>query len=420
VKTLVQKFGGTSLGGVEKVARAARTVETAYRRGDRVAVVVSARGDTTDELLRLAAQTSAERPAREVDQLLATGEVASAALMAMALAALGVPAVSLTGAQAGLVAAGPHGAGVIAEVDPRPITSLLDRGAVAVIAGFQGVDGLGNVLTLGRGGSDTTAVALAAALHARCEIYTDVDGIYTGDPRLVPDARLLPVIAAPVMAEMAFAGARVMHSRAVELAALTDVELHVRSSSTGGPGTTVTSGRDELMESKGAVVAITHDPKVARVLVRADHDLAADVFAVLAAAGVPADLVARSGSGEAEFRMGFTVPIDRLELVQGGLTAAADRHGGHVEVTADVGKVSLVGTGLLNRPELAARMLAALAAAGIPTSWVSTTQLRTSVTLPRQRLSEAVILLHQEFALDRDDYSLDYSPSLDYSRELLP
>lgn len=409
---LVQKFGGTSLGGVEEVARAARTVAAAYRRGDRVAVVVSARGHTTDELLKLAALTSAERPAREIDQLLATGEVASAALMAMALAALGVPAVSLTGAQAGISAAGPHGAGMIAEVDPRPITSLLDRGAVAVVAGFQGADGLGNVLTLGRGGSDTTAVALAAALDARCEIYTDVDGIYTGDPRLVPQARLLPLITAPVMAEMAFAGARVMHSRAVELAALTNVELHVRNSSAGGPGTTVTNGPQELMEARGAVVAITHDAKVARVLVRADHDLAADVFDVLAAAGVPADVVARSGSGEAEFRMGFTVPSDRLELVQAGLSAAAHRHGGQVEVTADVGKVSLVGTGLLNRPELAARMLAALSAAGIPTSWVSATQLRTSVTVPRQRLSEAVILLHSEFALDRDDFTLDYSLEL--------
>ncbi|MEV6964606.1 aspartate kinase [Hamadaea sp. NPDC051192] len=407
---LVQKFGGTSLGGVDEVSRAARTVEAAYRRGDRVAVVVSARGAATDELLRLAAQMSAERPAREIDQLLATGEVASAALMAMALAALGVPAVSLTGAQAGISAAGPHGAGVIAEVDPQPVTSLLDRGVVAVVAGFQGVDGLGNVLTLGRGGSDTTAVALAAALHARCEIYTDVDGIYTGDPRLVPEARLLPVITAPVMAEMAFAGARVMHSRAVELAALTNVELHVRNSGTGGPGTTVTSGPPELMEIRGAVVAITHDAKVARVLVRADHDLAAEVFDVLAAAGVPADLVARSGSGEAEFRMGFTVPADRVELVHAGLAAAASRHGGQVDVNADVGKVSLVGTGLLNRPELAARMLGALTGADIPTSWVSATQLRTSVTVPRQRLTEAVILLHQEFALDRDDYSLELLP----------
>ncbi|MBB5873630.1 aspartate kinase [Allocatelliglobosispora scoriae] len=403
---LVQKFGGSSLGDIDLVSRAARIVEAAYRRGDRVVVVVSARGDTTDDLLALAEQTSPERPAREIDQLLATGETASAALMALALHAIGVPAVSLTGAQAGITAAGPHGAGVIAEVDPAPLTALLDRGNVAVVAGFQGVDPFGNVLTLGRGGSDTTAVALAAGLAARCEIYTDVEGIFTGDPRLVPDARLLPVITAPVMAEMAFAGARVMHSRAVELAALTNVELHVRSSASDAPGTTVASGPQELMEIRGAVIAITHDAQVARVLIQAHADLAREVFDILASLGVPADLVARSGSGEAEFRMGFTMPATGSELVRTALERAAAAHGGRVEVSTDVGKVSLVGTGMLNRPELTARMLAVLAGAQIPTSWVSATQLRTSVTVPHGRLSEAVVLLHKEFELQRDDYDI--------------
>lgn len=242
-QVLVQKFGGSSLATGEHLQLVAGRVAEAYRRHRALAVVVSARGDTTDELLRIAEAVSRTRPARETDQLLATGEVASAALLAMALQDRGVPAVSLTGAQAGIRAEGNHGAGAITGVHTGAVLDLLALERVAVVAGFQGVDDRGTVVTLGRGGSDTTAVALAAALGAcRCEIYTDVDGVYTADPRLVPGARLLRVITAPVLTEMAFAGAKVMYSRAVELAALTGVEVEVRSSLTQEPGTRVTSG----------------------------------------------------------------------------------------------------------------------------------------------------------------------------------
>ena len=400
---MVQKFGGSSLATAADVARAARVVGEAYQRGDRVVVVVSARGNTTDELLALAADISPTRSERDVDQLLATGEIVSSAVMALALQAIGVPGVSMTGAQAGIAAAGSHTAGVIDDIDAAALTDVLSRGLVPVVAGFQGVNEAGDVVTLGRGGSDTTAVALAARLHARCEIFTDVDGIYTGDPRHVAGARLLPAVDAPVMAEMAFAGARVMHSRAVELAALTDVDIEVRSARAGRPGTTIAAAAGEAMELRGAIVAIAHDLDIARVLVQAGTDLAQVVFAALASVGVPADLVARSGRGESEFRMGFTVPAAQADRIGRALRAAVAPHRGRVEIDSEVGKVSLVGTGLLNRPELTARLLSVLAREQIPTSWLSATQLRTSVTVPRASVLAAVALLHDEFDLAHDD-----------------
>ncbi|HEX5402462.1 MAG TPA: aspartate kinase, partial [Pseudonocardiaceae bacterium] len=257
------------------------------------------------------------------------------------------------------------------------------------------------------GGSDTTAVALAAELGVRrCEIYTDVDGIYTADPRLVPGARLMPAIPAPVMAEMSFAGAKVMYSRATELAKLSGVDIHVRSSITGGAGTTVTSAAIDPLENRGAVMAITHEQAVARVLVQADDDLAREVFTVLASQRAPVDLVARSGSNEPEFRMGFTLSSAVLPSIVPPLREMAAPRGGRVEVTEDVAKISMVGTGLLNRPEFVTRMLTTLDHAGIVTSWVSATQLRTSMTVPRTQVARAVALLHEEFGLDHGDFDL--------------
>jgi aspartate kinase len=395
---LVQKFGGSSLATAGHVRRAAETVAAAYRSGQRVVVVVSARGRATDELVRLSATVGATPPAREVDQLLSTGEIASAALFAMALHDLGVPAVSLTGAQAGILAAGPHGSGVVAKVATETITDLLAAGTVAVVAGFQAVNPSGDVVTLGRGGSDTTAVALAAELGARCEIFTDVDGVYSGDPRVVGGARLLPSVPAPVMAELAFGGAKVMHSRAVELAAMTGLDIEVRSSFTRVRGTTITAPADSL-ESRGSVLAVAHDRDVARVLVQAPVDLARQVLDVLAAYAVPVDLVARSGSAEAEFRMGFTVSHRHVDRIGEPLDRTVREAGGAVVISERMGKVSLVGTGLLNRPELVSRLLTVLDLAGITTSWVSATQLRTSVVVPLDRVDEAVVLLHREFRL---------------------
>ena len=404
MRTTVQKYGGTSVADVTAMRRVADWVAHSHNEGNPTVVVVSARGDETDQLLRLAGEVNPDRPAREVDQLLATGECASAALLAMAIRRLGVPAHSLSGPRAGILASGRHGAGVIAGVDTTEIRRRLADGDVVVVAGFQGLNPEGDVITLGRGGSDTTAVALAAELSAaRCEIYTDVPGVLTADPRVVPDARVLPRVDPDVMAEMAFAGARVLHSRAVELAAMERVEVHVRSSYMPGAGTVI-SGRavEEMLETRNSIVAVAHDLDVARVLVQTSQsgrDPAPEVLAVLAAHTVPVDLVARSGPQEEEFRIGFTIRRGDVDEVLTPLREVVAPLGGRVRVDVHVGKVSVVGMGLLNRPECTARMLAALAAAGIPTSWVSISQLRTSAIVPRDRVVEAVSLLHETFGL---------------------
>jgi aspartate kinase len=274
-----------------------------------------------------------------------------------------------------------------------------------VVTGFQGINEHEDVITLGRGGSDTTAVALAAVLRAaHCEIYTDVAGVFTADPRMVPDARPLARIPVGVMTEMAFAGAKVLHSRAVELAAMYGVELRVADARSHDTGTRIT-GEDEagMFESQGAVVAVAHDTDVARVLIRSadgDSDLAADVLGLLSSYSVPVDLVARSGPQETEFRMGFTMrrsdlgevrlPLERL------VSISPD---GAIRIDERTAKISLIGVGLLNRPGYTAQMLSALAAAGIPTSWISTSQLRSSAVIPLDRVAEAVLLLHREFGL---------------------
>jgi aspartate kinase len=408
----VQKYGGSSLASIERVHHVARRVAEAHRSGKRTVVVVSARGSTTDDLIRLATETSATRPAREVDQLLASGECASAALLAIALHGLGVPAVSLTGPQAGVLASGKHGSAAIASIQTDRIMQLLRDEQVVVVAGFQGLNAEGDIVTLGRGGSDTTAVALAAALGAtRCEIYTDVAGIYTADPRTVAIARVLPVVDSAVMAEMAFAGAKVLHSRSVELAAMEDLELQVRGSSSPHPGTIIRGGNSgRPLETRCIVVAVTHDLDVARVLVQcrgAKTDLAADVLAVLARHCVPFDLVARSGPYEDEFRMGFTVRRSDVAEIRGPLQRFAAALGGAVVVDENVGKLSVVGMGLLNRPAYTAQMLAVLSAAGIFTSWISTSQLRISAIVPLDRVLDAVDILHREFELGRDEHTVD-------------
>ncbi|WP_234380092.1 aspartate kinase [Streptomyces sp. CMB-StM0423] len=401
---LVQKYGGTSLQTLDRVRRAALRIEEAWRRGPSVAVVVSARGGRTDELLRLAADVGAPAASRELDQLLAVGEAESAALMALTLGAMGVPAVSLTGAQAGIRTTDRHGDALVSGIGAERVRAALAGGRVAVVTGFQGVDGAGDVATLGRGGSDTTAVALAARLRAAtCEIYTDVDGVFTADPRVLPAARCLPWVDPGVMAEMAFAGARVLHTRCIELAAMEGVEVRVRNVSSQAPGTTVAERQDDRpLETRRAVVAVTHDTDVARVLVHcrdSRRDLAPDVFDVLAARGTVVDLVARSGPYENEFRMGFTIRRSEAGRVREALHEVAASFGGGVHFDMDVGKVSVVGMGLLSRPEYAARLMAALAAAGIPTSWISTSQTRLSVIVPRERTADAVETLHRAFDL---------------------
>lgn len=415
-KVSVQKYGGSSLGTVEQLRHVACTVAAGHRRGRPTVVVVSARGHSTDELLRLAGTAGRDRGGRETDQLLATGESVSAALLAITLQDIGVPAVSLTGAQAGIRTVGKHGSGIISDIDTRRLRRILAKGEVAVVAGFQGIDGVGDVITLGRGGSDTTAVALAAVLDAgHCEICTDVPGVSTADPRVVSPVRVLPSLDVGVMAEMSFAGAKVLHSRAVELAAMHRVELHVRSSQPGSsskpggptePGTIIPAGSDPMMlETHGVVVAVAHDLDVARVLVQCGPrrgDLAADILMLLSQHAVPVDLVARSGPYEDEFRMGFTMRRTDADETLSAVRDAMNELGATIHIEKNVGKLSLIGMGLLNRPEYTARMLSALSTADIPTSWLSTSQLRTSVIIPLGRVLGAVQLMHDEFELDRD------------------
>lgn len=403
---LVQKYGGSSLAGAERLRRISERVATTRRAGRRTVVVVSARGDTTDDLLALVDEVggrdAARRAPRETDQLLATGEYASAALLALALERLGVPAVSLTGPQAGIRAVGRHGEGMIDTIDTGRLRGCLDEERVVVVGGFQGINDVGDVVTLGRGGSDTTAVALAAALDAGgCEIYTDVDGVYTADPRLVESARRLPYVASDVMVEMAFSGAKVLHSRSAELAAAKGVELHVRSSLVEREGTVVGQGDTGLLETGGAISAITSDTDVARVLVhcKGKGDPVSAILGILAGNAVPVDLVARSGPQEEEFRMGFTIRHSDVERIREPLERAVAPLGGGVRVDTDVAKVSLIGMGLLNRPEYLARLTMVLSGVGIATSWVSSSQLRVSVIVPRHDHVETLKLLHTEFGL---------------------
>ncbi|GGV19877.1 aspartokinase [Streptomyces filipinensis] len=398
----VLKFGGTSMGSTpERLARIAGIVADAHRHAG-VVVVVSARGDMTDRLIDEARTASTAPPGRELDQLLATGEARSAALLAMALHEAGVPAVSLLGAQAGFEVSGRHTDGRIRDIDTARVRQVLERGEVAVVAGFQGRNAAGDVTTLGRGGSDTSAVALAVALGAAdCEIYTDVDGIYSADPRLVPGARLLPVVRNSVMAEMAYAGARVLHTRSVELAGRAGVDIHVRSAFNHRPGTVVVSepeGADTAMlEAEDRVVAVSHEPGNARITIVAvcpDAPLrGTEVLALLADVSVPVDVMTRFTDRSGRHGWDFTVPAKDVDTVTSLLTTLP----GRLAVDAAVAKVSLVGAGLMSDPRTVGRMLNALLAGGIDPLSLATSQSRISATVAEADCARAVTVLHEEF-----------------------
>lgn len=403
---LVQKFGGASLSERGQILRAVEVVRRAQADGRSPVVCVSARGHTTDALLTEAAEFGAGS-AREVDQLLSTGEIASAAIMAMALNGRGVPAISLTGGQAGISVTETSGDVRVFGISTERIWGHLRKGTVVVVAGFQGVDGAGDVRTLGREGSDTTAVALAAELGAgNCEIYTNVDGVYTADPRVVPDARVLPVVPAPVMSEMAVSGARVLHSRAVELSAVRGITVTVRNPATGAPGTVIPGRSEDMLETTGFIAAVTHDPYVARVLVYHDgpgHDLARVIIGLLSEKLVPVDLIGWSGGADRGASLGFTVRTERLGEVEHVLRGTAAKFGFGYSVNTRVGQVSLVGVGLLNRPDHTARMLRVLDRLGITVDGMSIAQSRTTVLVPLERTGEVAAAVHEEFGLGRSD-----------------
>jgi aspartate kinase len=399
---VVQKFGGTSVGDVQKIKNVARRVAASKKRIDHVVVVVSALGDTTDNLVNLAAQISGNPPEREMDMLLSTGEQVSMALLAMALNELGQDAISMTGQQVEMLTDTGHTKAKIRHVGADRVIQELRKGRVVVVAGFQGVTSEGEITTLGRGGSDTTAVALAAALHADyCEIYTDVDGVFTADPRVVPEAHKLDTISYPEMLEMAATGARVLQSRSVEYARNYNVPLHVRSSFHEEEGTWVKS-EDEIME-KVIISAVTHDFSEAKVTVIGVPDrpgVAARLFGALADANVNVDMIIQNVSEQARTDISFTVSRDDLEKVRkvaGDIGEAVGAAG--VDFDDDIAKISLIGAGMRSHPGIAAGMFQTLADNDINIEMISTSPIKISCVVRQQDGEKAVRTLHDHFGL---------------------
>ena len=397
---VVQKYGGSSVKDVERIKAVAQRVASRYDSGCQMAVVVSAMGDTTDELIALAEQIAPRPNPREMDMLLSTGELISSALVAMALHHLGYEAVALSGPQAGIMTDATFSKAKISAIDPTRLRRELDAGKIAIVAGFQGLTDDQDVATLGRGGSDTTAVALAARLRASaCEIYTDVDGIYTADPRIVPEARKLPGISFEEMLEMAQMGAKVMHPRAVELGQIYDMPITVRSSYSDREGTIIG------VETANKVTGIAHDPDVAKITVVGVPDrpgVAHRLFAPLAEAAINVDTIVQNVSHHGVTDISFTVNTSDLESSRGFVESVArDLGAERVLTNPNMAKVSIVGTGIQNHPGYAARMFGAMNEAGINIDMISTSEIRITVLIERDRVVDAVRELHRGFELDR-------------------
>ncbi len=398
----VQKFGGTSVADAERIRAVADHVARTLRAGDQVVVVVSAMGKMTDELIRLADDVSTVQPGRELDMLLTAGERISMSLLCMALAELGVASASYTGSQAGIITDTTHTKARIVDVRPQRLREALLGDVVPVVAGFQGVSATRDVTTLGRGGSDTTAVALAAALGAdRCEIYTDVSGVFTSDPRIVPDAHRLARISFEEMLEIAGTGGRVLALRAVEFARNHRVPLHVRSSFTWEPGTWVTE-EDPSMEQP-MVSAVTSDISEVKLTVTGVSDrpgVAAALFRGLAEKMVNVDMIVQNTSHDGTTDISFTVPRNELSAAIGVTTALAPEIGaGEVLVDENVAQVSVVGAGMKTHPGVTAQMFESLAAAEINILMISTSPIRISCIVESAAADRAVQVLHDAFEL---------------------
>lgn len=396
---VVQKYGGTSVADPSRISAVADRVRDTHARGHDVVVVVSAMGHTTDELLALAAEVSDNPPRREMDMLLTTGERVSMALLAMALHARGVPAVSYTGSQAGILTDSSHGEARITRITGERIRLSLDEGKVVIVAGFQGVDPVTReVTTLGRGGSDATAVALAAALDAdHVEIFTDVDGVYTADPRIVPSAKKLDEISFDDMLEMSASGAGVLMSRAVEVGRRYDVPISVRSSFNHDEGTWV---RESTME-QAIISGIAHDRSEAKVTVAGVPDqpgVAASLFGSLARSGINVDMIVQNVSHQGSTDISFTVPRSHLTEAQRISKEVSGQIGAEaVDVDPDIAKVSLVGAGMKSQPGVAAKMFETLAGAGINIEMISTSTIRISCVIRADQVESAIGALHQAF-----------------------
>ncbi|MFD9943238.1 aspartate kinase [Nonomuraea sp. NPDC059023] len=414
---VVQKYGGSSVADASCIKRVAQRIVATKKAGNDVVVIVSAMGDTTDELLDLAEQVSPLPPGRELDMLLTSGERISMALLAMAIANLGHEARSFTGSQAGVITTSSHGNARIIDVTPGRIREALDHGRIAIVAGFQGVSqDTKDITTLGRGGSDTTAVALAASLEADvCEIYTDVDGIFTADPRIVPAARKIPKISYEEMMEMAACGAKILHLRCVEYARRFNLPIHVRSSFSTKEGTWVVSDpytpneASEGTEMEQPIISgVAHDRSEAKITVVGVPDKvgeAAHIFKTLADAEINIDMIVQNVSAAATGRtdISFTLPTTDASTALTSLKKIQDKVGFESLLFDDqIGKVSLIGAGMRSHPGVTATFFAALADAGVNIEMISTSEIRISVIVEQEGVDAAVAAAHRAFDLDAD------------------
>jgi aspartate kinase len=403
VALIVQKYGGTSVADADRIKNVARRIAATRDKGNQVVVVVSAMGDTTDELIELAYRVAREPGGRELDVLLSTGEIVSSTVLAMALRDMGYKAISLSGAQAGIHTDSAHSQARIKKVESKRVVTELEKGNIVIVAGFQGVTGEMDVTTLGRGGSDITAVALAASLGASvCQIYTDVDGVYTADPRLVPDARPLVEISYEEMLELATYGAKVIHSRAVELGELYDMPILVASSFTQNPGTLIHGGVS--MEVRNKVVGIARDLDVAKITIVGVPDrpgIAAAIFQPLAEAGISVDTIVQNASIDNITDLTFTVTKSDLAGAMRVVEPIAKLIEAR-ECVSDsrLGKVSIIGTGMQNTPGYAARMFEVLSGQGINIQLITTSEIRITCIIDEARVEDAVRVLHQAFKLE--------------------
>ena len=410
---IVQKYGGTSVADPERMRNVARHIATTRAAGHQLVVVVSAMGKATDNLLQLAHQVSANPPSREMDMLLTTGERISMALLCMALHDAGVDAVSFTGSQVGIITDTVHTKAKILEVKGDRVRAAIADNKVAVVAGFQGISTAKEITTLGRGGSDTTAVALAAALKAdSCEIYTDVTGVFTADPRVVPQARKVPVLQFDEMLEMAGAGSKVLALRSVEFARNHDVPIHVRSSFTWEEGTWVVGRHHERMKNmeEPVISGVVQDASESKITVLAVPDrpgVSADIFEALALANVNVDMIVQNTSTSGATDISFTVPKADVATAEPIVARIAkELKAGGVNHDDDIAKVSLVGAGMKTSPGVAAKMFRVLADHGVNIEMISTSTIRVSVVVRAAMMQKAVQALHTAFGLDSgDDYS---------------
>jgi aspartate kinase len=396
----VMKFGGSSVADADKIRNVARRLVAMHETGCPVVGVVSAMGETTDTLAALAAEVSPHQHPREMDMLLSTGERISAALCAMAIEDLGHRAISLTGSQAGIVTDTSHTKAKIVDIRPKRIQEGLGRGEIVLVAGFQGVSTAYDVTTLGRGASDLTAVALAAALDGDCEIYTDVEGVFTADPRIVPEARKLAVVSATEMLEMAGSGARVLQLRSVEFARNHGVALHVRSTFSDSPGTWI---REDGSMEDAIISGITHTTDEAYVTLTDVPDkpgTAASIFNAVAAAHINVDTIIQNAVTHGDADVTFSVPRDDLPLMTNTIDGLCQELSLHWRVDDTAGKVSLIGAGMKSHPGVAARMFQTLADRDINVRMIATSPIKVSCVITRERVAEAVAALHEEFAAE--------------------